>query len=250
MPAAPRPDPVSAPLDSPCPLPDSGSVPPMPPPVPDSASVRLDPARRPLPDSASVPLNSPRRLPGSASIPSVPPISPRPVPPSAPLPLTPPRLVPAPGDQEGPRAASPGPRTALPDLLARAGAAVLADRRRRAAAHGLGLTALSVLCVLARTDGLAQRELAARAGVGPATLTPVLDALAGDGLVRRGVDRGDRRVRRVTITHAGRDRVRATVTGTAGCDPLLPDPPPAHAAAVREYLLAVIAGLEQDHRGG
>lgn len=131
----------------------------------------------------------------------------------------------------------------LADLLARAGAAVVAERRRRAAAHGTSATAVAVLRVLARTDGLAQRELAARAGVAPATLTPVLDALAGTGDVVRARDPGDRRVQRVTITTRGRARrdAAATVTG-----PALPDPPEGAATAVREYLVAVIARLEQD----
>lgn len=135
----------------------------------------------------------------------------------------------------------------LADLLARAGAAVVAERRRRAAEHGTSATALAVLRVLARDDGLAQRELAARAGVAPATLTPVLDALAEGGDVVRARDPDDRRVQRVALTARGRGRLHAA---SAAAGPGLPDLPEGHAAAVREYLVAVIARLEQDRPVG
>lgn len=134
----------------------------------------------------------------------------------------------------------------LADLLARAGAAVVAERRRRAAEHGTSATALAVL-VLARDDGLAQRELAARAGVAPATLTPVLDALTECGDVVRARDPDDRRVQRVALTARGRGRLHAA---SAAAGPGLPDLPEGHAAAVREYLVAVIARLEQDRPVG
>ncbi|WP_145982531.1 MULTISPECIES: MarR family winged helix-turn-helix transcriptional regulator [unclassified Pseudonocardia] len=161
--------------------------------------------------------------------------------------LCPPRLVPA---GHGPAGGGPADglhSTSTADLLVRTGAAVLGARRSRAAAHGLPLTAVTVLDVLSRTGGgLVQRELAAWARIGPTTLVPVLDALADAGLAERVVDPVDRRVRRVRITDAGRERLRAARPAVRG--PRLPEPPAEHAEAIRGYLVAVVVALEQDHR--
>ena len=54
-----------------------------------------------------------------------------------------------------------------------------------------------------------QRELAARMGIGGATLVRHLDRLEAEGLVVRRRDDQDRRVTRVDITVAGRRRHRA-----------------------------------------
>ncbi|MBC3193734.1 MarR family transcriptional regulator [Pseudonocardia sp. C8] len=170
-------------------------------------------------------------------LPAAPPPGPRPPGARSEL-LHPPRLLPAPRDPAEPAAT-------LADLLIRAGAAVLAARRGQVGRLGLPLTAVAVLDVLDRADGLVQRELAARVQVGPTTLTPVLDALEERGLVARRVDPGDRRIRRVTITGAGRGRLHAVRPAARG--PRLPEPPPGHAGALREYLVAVLAFLEQDH---
>ncbi|ANY07598.1 MarR family winged helix-turn-helix transcriptional regulator [Pseudonocardia sp. HH130630-07] len=133
------------------------------------------------------------------------------------------------------------------DLLVRAGQLVLGARRARAAEHGLSLTAVRVLEELARAGGgLVQRELAARVRITPPTLTPVLDVLEAAGLATRTTDGVDRRLRRVVITGPGHARLRDAVAATHG--PRLPEPPAAHADAVREYLVAVIAFLEQDRR--
>jgi MarR family transcriptional regulator for hemolysin len=53
---------------------------------------------------------------------------------------------------------------------------------------------------------LSQRELAARVGIGGATLVRHLDRLEAEGLVVRRRDEHDRRVTRVEITPAGRAR--------------------------------------------
>jgi MarR family transcriptional regulator for hemolysin len=53
---------------------------------------------------------------------------------------------------------------------------------------------------------LSQRELAARIGIGGATLVRHLDRLEAEGLVVRRRDDHDRRVTRVEITPAGRSR--------------------------------------------
>ncbi|BBG04411.1 MULTISPECIES: MarR family winged helix-turn-helix transcriptional regulator [Pseudonocardia] len=146
-----------------------------------------------------------------------------------------------------PRPTGPDRWTTVAELLTRAGAGVSAYRRRRVAEHGLSHTGFAVLQAIEGTGGLVQRELAAHVRVGPTTLTPVLDALEDDGLVVRATVRADRRVRRVVITDAGRGRLLAARSAVRA--PRVPDPPRAHAGAIREYLIAVIAAMEQDHRG-
>lgn len=162
------------------------------------------------------------------------------------LPATAPSLRSAPAPVPAPRPGADDPPGTTADLLVRAGQAVHAARRERVAAHGLPLTAVTVLDVLARRGDLVQRELAALARIGPTTLTPVLDVLEEAGLAARCTDRDDRRIRRVTITEAGRERWHRTRCAARG--PRLPPPPAEHAEAFREYLVAVVAHLEHDRR--
>lgn len=123
-------------------------------------------------------------------------------------------------------------------LLVRAGREV--DRRRRAVAaeHGLSATALAVLQALPDAAGTSHRDLAGALGLTPATLTPVVDALDADGLVARERDLRDRRVVRIALTAAGRDRA-AVAAGAVARDVAawLPVAPP----ELRRYL-ARIAG--------
>jgi DNA-binding MarR family transcriptional regulator len=135
-------------------------------------------------------------------------------------------------------------------LLVRAGTVVARRRQRLLAGHGLSATALALLAALDREDGLSHRELAAELGLTPATLTPVVDALDGAGSIRRARDGRDRRVVRLSITPAGRDRLRSVSAAVAaGMRSALPEPPPEHADQVRAYLAAVLDVLdERSHR--
>ena len=76
------------------------------------------------------------------------------------------------------------------------------------AAH-LTMSQLKVLLVLARHDGASGHDLASALGVGPATLTGIVDRLVAQGLVSRREDPLDRRVRRVVLATAGREVVEA-----------------------------------------
>jgi DNA-binding MarR family transcriptional regulator len=73
----------------------------------------------------------------------------------------------------------------------------------------LTMRQLRVLLILSFSDGMAGRELAAALGVGLSAVTGITHRLAARGLIRRAVDRADRRVRRVYLTEDG----RALVTG-------------------------------------
>jgi MarR family transcriptional regulator, organic hydroperoxide resistance regulator len=134
-------------------------------------------------------------------------------------------------------------------LLPRVGSAVDHHYQRLVAEHGLTPTALGVLGVLGRADGLSHRELAGRLRLTPATLTPVVDGLEAAGEVRRARDGADRRVVRLWLTATGRDRVAvAACRVAAGLRARLPPPPAGHEDAIRRYLLAVLDAVRDDGR--
>jgi DNA-binding MarR family transcriptional regulator len=135
----------------------------------------------------------------------------------------------------------------LPALLARTGAALGRFRHGVTAGHGLTTTSLAGLGVLAHTDGLSHRELAAELGVTPATLTPVVDTLEQEGSLRRERDPADRRVVRLRITDAGRRRLgTAHEQVEAVYRERLPRPSADEEAVVRRYLLAVLDAVGED----
>jgi MarR family transcriptional regulator, organic hydroperoxide resistance regulator len=55
----------------------------------------------------------------------------------------------------------------------------------------------------AHSVGMSGRELAARLGVGPSAVTPLVDRLVEHDLVRREEDRADRRITRLLVTDQG-----------------------------------------------
>ncbi|WP_214404197.1 MarR family winged helix-turn-helix transcriptional regulator [Pseudonocardia lacus] len=129
-------------------------------------------------------------------------------------------------------------------LLPRVGDAVARCHRALLAEHGLSPTALVLLTELDRRGGLSHRELAARLGRTPATLTPVVDALERAGDVGRARDARDRRVVRLSLTDEGRERLRrATAAVAARLPSRLPAPRPEHVGPVRDYLVSVLVAL-------
>ncbi len=129
----------------------------------------------------------------------------------------------------------------LDQLLTRAGAAVGRLRARTIAEHGLSATALGVLSALSRERALSHRELAARLGVTPATLTPVVESLAAGGELVRNRDSGDRRIVRLSATDAGRARLTAvSAEVSATIEGWLPQPPADLELLLRGYLCAVV----------
>lgn len=89
---------------------------------------------------------------------------------------------------------------------------------------GLSMWEYVILSVIARTDGLRQKELARRSGRDETRLISHLDELTDRGLVRREPDPHDRRAKIVTLTAAGRRVYRTCRTGIAAMeDELLAD---------------------------
>lgn len=142
-------------------------------------------------------------------------------------------------------------RMPLGKLLPWVGSAVTQCYQRAVAEHGLTPTALGVLGVLGHRDAVSHRELAGHLGLTPATLTPVVDALESAGELTRARDRDDRRIVRLTITAAGRERLVSTFGKVAmGFRGRMPHPPPEHEAIIRGYLIAVLAAVGQDGDDG
>ena len=141
-----------------------------------------------------------------------------------------------------PFAVAPFAAAPLEVLLPRVGAAVARHHRRLAARHGLTQTAVAVLAALDPGDRPSHRDLAARVGISPATLTPVLDRLEETGDVRRERDPTDRRIVHVHRTTTG----AARLTGAGPAEGRLPRPSPECEPALRRWLLTVLLAAEAD----
>ncbi|MFJ6620815.1 MarR family winged helix-turn-helix transcriptional regulator [Kitasatospora sp. NPDC091335] len=79
------------------------------------------------------------------------------------------------------------------------------SRESEAAAAVHGLTALQAKALLAAEDPVPTRRIAERLHAEPSNVTVIVDRLESRGLVERSVDPGDRRVKRVAATAAGRE---------------------------------------------
>jgi DNA-binding MarR family transcriptional regulator len=141
-----------------------------------------------------------------------------------------------------PVAIAPFDDAPLEVLLPRVGAAVARHHRRIAARHRLTPTAVAVLAALEPGDLPSHRDLAARIGLSPATLTYVLDRLEETGDVRRERNLVDRRVVHVHRTVTGGARLVDARQPDGG----LPRLAPATEEAVRRWLLAVFSAAEAD----
>lgn len=75
--------------------------------------------------------------------------------------------------------------------------------------YGMTRAQYATLARLDRQDGLAQHELAEALEVQPIGMVRLVDQLSAEGLVERRNDPADRRVNRLYITAAGRERTRA-----------------------------------------
>jgi DNA-binding MarR family transcriptional regulator len=131
----------------------------------------------------------------------------------------------------------------------------VARRARRAAAHllsPLGITGgqLRALRVLAQAGvPLRMSELAERLEVVPRSVTSVIDALEGQGLVERSADPADRRATWVRPTSAGEALLEAvTVQRRAATTSLLDRLSPDERAQLA-HLLRVLAEAEPGSTG-
>lgn len=86
--------------------------------------------------------------------------------------------------------------------------------------HDLPLSWYDVLLQVTEAGGeLTMGEIAERLLISPSTCTRVVDRMHAAGLVDRRIDDGDGRVRHVSLTAAGRARLRAAaITHLAGIE--------------------------------
>lgn len=134
-------------------------------------------------------------------------------------------------------------------VLGIAGRMVSARMQRLLDREGLTFAAFQALLALAEQSPLAQRDLAERCYVTPATTTAVVDALEAGGLVERERGTDDRRVVRVSLTAAGARRVRRVrAAATAEMAPVFGDLGAREEQVVRRFLLRTIERLSEGGR--
>ena len=159
------------------------------------------------------------------------------------------------GDEE---AATGGPegtgrRAARPDLAAMIvplGRALMAAEQPVLDAHGLAMWAYVVLLRLDETPIRSQAALAGAIGADKTRIIAVLDDLEARGLIARRPDPGDRRVRLLSLTSAGRrlrDAVQADIQ--RGEEELLAPFPAAERDSFVRVLRALSAGAAATPKG-
>ena len=82
---------------------------------------------------------------------------------------------------------------------------------RETQAHGVTPVQYAALQTVGDTPGIDQRTLAANIGLDTSTIAGVLDRLEARGLLARSASPDDRRVRRLTLTPAGRALLKLLV---------------------------------------
>ena len=100
------------------------------------------------------------------------------------------------------RATRPGPFTTA-DALHSAAIHLLRGVRKEDAQSGVGPARLSALSVLVFAGPMRLTDLAAVEQVKPPTMTKIVTGLQTAGLVRKGIDRADRRATRLEATPRG-----------------------------------------------
>ena len=92
----------------------------------------------------------------------------------------------------------------IPFLLSQLGSHVASAFQSRLADVGAEPRNYAVLMALATKDGQSQRELCARLGIHRNAMVNIVDALEGQGMVKRRTHPGDRRAFAVTLTDKAR----------------------------------------------
>lgn len=105
---------------------------------------------------------------------------------------------------EGPRLGEIGLQQFAPYLMNRIMGRYNSMLRLELAEMGLTTPKMRTLAVLSVIDNVVINRLAVYAVVEQSTLSRALDALEGEGLIRRAPDQEDSRATRVSITEAGR----------------------------------------------
>jgi DNA-binding MarR family transcriptional regulator len=94
-------------------------------------------------------------------------------------------------------------------LLSRSGGIAVRTANDRMAEVGLRARSFSVLALVVQKDGVSQRWLSELLSLDPSTLVAIVDDLEAQGLIGRRPGSGDRRVRELSATRRGRQRLKA-----------------------------------------
>ncbi|WP_432097171.1 MarR family winged helix-turn-helix transcriptional regulator [Streptomyces sp. bgisy100] len=108
-----------------------------------------------------------------------------------------------------------------------------------AAATAHGLTPLQAKALLAAEEPVPTRRIADRLHAEPSNVTAIIDRLESRGLAERSLDPGDRRVKRVAATEAG----RAVVADLRARMPFAAAPLAQLSTERREFLRELLQGV-------
>jgi DNA-binding MarR family transcriptional regulator len=100
-------------------------------------------------------------------------------------------------------------------LLARSAGIAVRTGNARFGEHGLRARSFSVLAHVVRMDGVSQRALSDFFALDPSQIVALVDDLESQGLIERRQGAGDRRVRELSATKLGRERMTDAVKASA-----------------------------------
>ncbi len=116
--------------------------------------------------------------------------------------------------------------------------------------HGLTAPQYTALTALAQRDGLTSAQLARRSFVTPQTMHEQVSTLERAGLVAREPDPANRRVLRIRLTDAGRDRMRDCAEVVRDLEDRVEDAlGPGQRDGFRDALSRALAAVEPVARG-
>lgn len=94
-------------------------------------------------------------------------------------------------------------------LLSRSSGAAVRTANEQLRVHGLRARSYSVLALVVRVDGISQRSLSDLLALDPSQIVALVDDLESQGLIERSPGVDDRRLRELSATRLGRQRMRA-----------------------------------------
>ena len=142
-------------------------------------------------------------------------------------------------------------RIAALDRVLELGVLLERDQSESLAPMGLTTTRAHALWVLGQAGPVTHRNLAEALGVVPRTVTALVDALEGLGLVVRGPHPEDRRASMITLTTAGRTLVaRMQSDQQRFAETLFADMPPRELASFTRSMDRVLGTLRALVPGG
>jgi DNA-binding MarR family transcriptional regulator len=100
-------------------------------------------------------------------------------------------------------------------LLARSSGVAVRTGNDRFREHGLRARSFCVLAHVVRMDGVSQRALSDLFGLDPSQIVALVDDLESQGLIERRQGVGDRRIRELSATERGRERMKNAAKASA-----------------------------------